>query len=242
MRYLIVVAIGLTSVKSLVAAEQYAARFTGRSSVEVQDSAGVLDLNSDFTIEICAKWRISELLECIAGDEAWPEMSNEVKVAENCGWTLRKYRVKHRDMLEFTVGTEGGWLNLQWPLPKLQDKWMHIAVCRHDNLLTLLVDGKRQASANLKGKRLIKSPTSLYLGVRPHAHHNRKFDGFVRAFRISNTARYSASYTPSESFVSDDATLVLFNFSEDSDKSIPDQSGHNRNGVLDKVELVPLTK
>jgi hypothetical protein len=242
MRYLVAVVTCLMSVNSLVAAEQYAAHFTGKSCIEIRDSAGMLDLNSDFTIEVCAKWRASELLECIAGDEAWTEMSPEVKVAEECGWTLRKVRSKGRDVLEFNVGTDHGWLGLQSRVPKQQETWTHIAICRRENMLVLYVDGKRQTSAYVKGKRLIKSPTSLFLGVRHHAHADRKFDGFVRNLRVSSVARYTTSYTPSESFTSDDDTLVLYDFAEDSKDSIQDQSSHNRNGVLNQVELVPLTR
>jgi HEAT repeat protein len=223
----------------------FEARFTKTSFVEVEKSAGELNLNDDFTIELWARWSESDRHEVIAGDEAWPSMSAEVKVSENRGWTLRKARAAGHDTIEFNVGIDqgpDGWFSLKAQLPERSQDWTHIAVCRRSDSLLMFADAKRLVMASVAGKTLMKSPSPLYIGVRRHAFHNRNFYGYIRGFRVSTLARYTQNFPPLKSFKfdNDDATMVLFNFDKTSETHVFDTSGHDRHGLLDGVDLVPL--
>ena len=66
-------------------ADGLSAQFAGRSYIEIQKSAGALDLDHDFTIEMWAKWQRPDAWDVFAGDEAWPSMSSEVPVVGGAG-------------------------------------------------------------------------------------------------------------------------------------------------------------
>jgi len=247
MRALLTVGLIITGSAAPLCAEDHAAKFTKRSFIEIENSASALNLNHDFTIEVWTKWSDSDRVEVIAGDEVWPGMAPDISVAENRGWTLRKWRVEDQDVIDFTVGIDqgtAGWFTLKEALAKKSANWVHIAVCRRNDSLMLFANGKRLATAGIKGRTLFKSPTPMYLGVRKNAHENRNFYGYIRGFRVSSKARYSSSFSVAKSFdlSTDDDTLVLFNFDRVGDNKVFDDSGHDRHGAFEGVELLTLKK
>ena len=166
----------------------HAAQFTGRSYIEIQNSAGALDLDKNFTIEMSAKWHRPDATDVLAGDEAWPSMSNEVPVVGEHGWTLRKHRVDNQNIIDFTVGSDQSWLSLTAPIPANSYARFHVAICRHDDDLTMFLNGRRVGDLSVAGKKLLNSPSPMYLGVRKHAWANRTFEGQIRGFHASAAA------------------------------------------------------
>lgn len=222
----------------------YVARFSKRTHIEIQESTRLLDLNDDFTIEVWVKWIYPGRFECIAGDEAWPEMSPRIKVDSPCGWILRKRLKDKQEVLEFNVGAEGkNWLNVGGLLPKsaIPGIWQHVAVCRRGTIITLYLNGRRLAAKSVRNLTLLTSPTPIFLGVREDAHPDRQFEGFVRQFHIANHARYLQSFKPDSEFKADgDHSLVLFTFDSPEDNLITDSSGKGHHGYAWGIDIIPL--
>jgi len=221
------------------ATDGIAAQFTGRSYIEIEKSAGALDLDHDFTIEMWAKWQRPDAVDVLAGDEAWASMSSEVPVVGERGWTLRKRHADNGPIVDFTVGSESSWLGMTAPLPANSYAWFHIAACRNANDVMMFLNGRRVANLSVAGKKLLNSPSPMYLGVRKYAHVDRIFEGQIRGFHASATAKYTANFNPPVKLTKDDKTLVLFNFAEASGRTVIDESGSHRNGVLEGAKLVP---
>src|SRR5262249_27737371 len=94
--------------------------FNNRSDyVELDNSRAALDLTKPFTIELWCRWNtdlIDKALN-IAGDEIWPQVSENIPVKRPCGWVIRSTPVKDADKqaIEFAVGAGGrnqDWLYL----------------------------------------------------------------------------------------------------------------------------------
>ena len=60
----------------------------------------------------------------------------------------------------------------------------------------------------------------------------RFFEGLVDQLRVSRVARYSESFPPVESVSSDDVTLALYNFDENSGSVLKDASGNGNDGTI----------
>lgn len=59
------------------------------------------------------------------------------------------------------------------------------------------------------------------------------FNGLIDEVRISNVARYTASFAPSTvNFAPDANTVALYHLDESSGQTLIDSSGNSRNGVL----------
>ena len=59
------------------------------------------------------------------------------------------------------------------------------------------------------------------------------FQGRIDEVRISNVARYTATFTPQTTIFSTDAsTVALYHLDEGTGQTLADASGNNRNGVL----------
>jgi len=222
-----------------------AAKFADKDFVEIQNSAGLLKLNSDFTIEVWCRWNERQPYASLAADELWPKMSPQsLAVDHDCGWILRREAREIKPVLQFTVGTSmGEWLFLNAALPKRRpaaglSPWQHVAVCRSADSLGMFLNGKLVATDSISGIELVASPTPLYVGTRRDAHGNSRFDGLMRAFRVSQTCRYEKGFEPATFWAADEETLVLYNFSLDDDGMVVDHSGLEHHGVVSGVELV----
>jgi len=101
------------------------------------------------------------------------------------------------------------------------DTWHHIALVRSGSVGYIFVDGEQKAT---------KSGWSAYSNIAADMQIGRSGNsnqyytrGYVDEFRISDTARWTSSFTPETSeYTSDEDTLLLFHFNEESD---PPQQG-----------------
>lgn len=97
------------------------------------------------------------------------------------------------------------------------DTWYHVAVSRSGTDLRLFVNGTLQGTVT--DSTNISSASAIYIGHRNAAQFNT---GYVDEFRVSNTARYTASFTPhTEPLQSDSDTVLLLHF----DLSLSDDAG-----------------
>ena len=98
--------------------------------------------------------------------------------------------------------------------------------------LRLFVDGKLQATTELKGKYL---PSSLpfIIGASPEGTGiDYPFTGTIDEVRISKSARYTQDYVPTPRLEADADTLALYHFDEGSGDVLRDSSGNGRDGKI----------
>ncbi len=116
------------------------------------------------------------------------------------------------------------------------NNWHHIALVDNGSTMTLFVDGNSIASSST-GNGIISTnapltigATSLDFGTGGNNAANVNFfhQGQYAEMRVSNNARYTASFTPATSFTPDANTLSLLHFSGQCGVKINDASAtHN---------------
>jgi hypothetical protein len=210
-----------------------AVAFEKRDHVELEGTKG-FNLNSAFTIEMWATWSMRDRgSQYFLADEAWPGMSEHIAVKQESGCALRTTVLSRRSRaVEFVMGSTNGWFEVTGREQPDLGGWHHFAVTKTDQVIRLFRDGKLDVEKRCAGVTFNASPTNLYLGVREHAFQDRVFHGGIRAVRISTRARYEKSFKPQRTFASDDATLVLLDFTAGKGDRIPDLSGNNHEGII----------
>lgn len=219
--------------------------------VELEKTRGMIDLQKPFTVELWTRWDadVVDKPHYLAGDEAWPGMSDKVLVAALSGWVVRTTKLKDADKyaIEFNVAASARgsreWLSVATSYQRVESKvWQHIAICRTSKELWVFWNGKPAARQSLVGIELHSSPSNVFLGVRKHAWLDREFVGDIRAFRASSKARYGPKFMPLAFRETDDDTLLLLDLSGAEDAIVPDISGHGRNGTIIGAKLVGAKK
>jgi hypothetical protein len=221
----------------------YALNFADTASVELAGES-TMPLQKDFTLEVWARWFSRATGEqYLVGDEVWHGMSPEIIARQESGCVLRLTEPRRGlRALDFTLGSNRGWFRVYGKLYRDADTWVHAAVVKTKDGIWLFRDGKADGYQKCTGLQFIPSPTPLYLGVRKHAHTNRKFFGDIRAFRLSSSARYQKPFTPPQTFEKDEATLILLDFSAGKGERAPDLSGNGHDGILAGAKWVDLSK
>jgi hypothetical protein len=128
----------------------------------------------------------------------------------------------------------------------LDEQWHHVAVQRRrsDGWMWLYVDGDLEAQAdgpegdisypdngvpgNFCGGPCLDSDPYLVIGAEKHDAGSGypSFSGWLDEVRLSNTLRYTGSFTPlSKPFVSDNQTVALYHFDEGGGNAVIDASG-----------------
>lgn len=214
-----------------------AAKFVERAGIELAKTEKLLKLDRDFTIELLAKWQPGMVY--LAGDEAWPGMSDYIKASETSGWVLRTEVTGNKETLDFTVATkEKSWINLKGDIPLKRPEWNHVAVGRKKGTLVLFFNGITIAQSPLGGFTLVESPTPMYLGVRAHALENRKMNGYIAKFAVSQTFRFPQGPKPGLAFKNDKLTLLLLSLDGQQGGVVNDLTGNGHLGVLRDAEIV----
>jgi hypothetical protein len=84
--------------------------------------------------------------------------------------------------------------------------WYHVALVRSSGTTTIYVDGVSKASTATS----YNMSTTAYLNVGAENVTTNSWNGWIDEFRVSNTARYTTTFTPSTTpFVNDANTLLL---------------------------------
>ncbi|MBA4017129.1 MAG: hypothetical protein C0483_08155 [Pirellula sp.] len=105
--------------------------------------------------------------------------------------------------------------------------------------LRLFVDGKLQATTELKGKYL-PSPLPFIIGASPEVTGiDYPFTGTIDEVRISKSARYTQDYVPKSRLDADADTLALYHFDDGSGDVLRDASGNGRDGKIVGATWVP---
>ncbi len=118
------------------------------------------------------------------------------------------------------------------PRPLVADRTYRVATVYDSGKLRLFVDGRLEASAELKGEYL-PSNLPFYLGASPEGEGiDYPMTGTLDEVRFSKVARYQADYTPVARLAADPDTLALYHFDEGTGDVLRDSSGNNRHGKI----------
>ncbi len=103
------------------------------------------------------------------------------------------------------------------------DEWHHVAVCRSGSATRIFLDGVEKASADLAP---VASDAPFYIAGQDawFGAWNAKID----EFRFSNVARYTSDFNPTvhdAEFLSDDNTILLYHFDNNSEFPPANSSG-----------------
>jgi hypothetical protein len=108
--------------------------------------------------------------------------------------------------------------------------WYHIALSRSGSSTKLFVNGTQTGSTYTDTNNYLAA-TPLYIGQSSGSG----VDGFMDEFRISNSARYTANFTPSTTpFVNDANTLLLCHFDGTNSSTVfrDDNGTRRQQGVI----------
>jgi hypothetical protein len=93
-----------------------------------------------------------------------------------------------------------------WSYALTASRWYHIAMARSGSSVSLYVNGVLQSGTLSDGDALAPS-NAIYLGL----NDTSTLKGYAKEWRISNSARYASSFTPSQTgFPLSDANTVLY--------------------------------
>ena len=126
----------------------------------------------------------------------------------------------------------GGWFFQCSGVSATLNIWHHIAVTRDAaNVTRIFINGVLRNT--LTGTAPPTTSTGAFaLGTAGDAV-TEFFAGLLDEVRISNVARYSASFTPQTTpFVTDANTVALYHLDEGTGQVLSDASGNNRHGTL----------
>jgi hypothetical protein len=108
--------------------------------------------------------------------------------------------------------------------------WQHVAVVRNSGTTTIYIDGTSYISNTGAGSGAIGNSANTIEFGRGATTLTGSYQGWIDEFRMSNTARWTADFTPSASrYTSDQYTLCLMHF----DIHNPSAQDYNRNFTVD---------
>ncbi|MEK7129563.1 MAG: LamG-like jellyroll fold domain-containing protein, partial [Patescibacteria group bacterium] len=92
-------------------------------------------------------------------------------------------------------------------------KWYHLAGVQDGTSVRIYVNGK-QENSNTPVNTMTSQTTNATIGNKSGLAANQWWNGKIDEIRISNSARYSSSFTPSYRFKEDANTVALWHFDE----------------------------
>jgi hypothetical protein len=208
---------------------------TGVDHVELGNTAGMIDLNGPFTVEMWVKF--DRGVQYLVGDETWIGVGPP-SITRPHGWVLRIDDERMNITLAETIKKD--WVSGVGPTIKCDDQWHHIAVSKDAKVLRIFLDGSTYLDAKTADIRFVNCPLNLFLGPS-NRHSPRAVNCSYRAFRVSDRQLYAAPFTPPREFTKTDDTLVLLDFSAGRGRVVPDQSGRDHHGVISGGQWRPLS-
>ncbi|MEI6396482.1 MAG: LamG-like jellyroll fold domain-containing protein [Candidatus Taylorbacteria bacterium] len=186
----------------------YALSFDGSNYVNI-GATSAFGLSAPWTVEVWAKDYFS--MGIINGESGW-----------------------------YFTNVSGGAITLQYfgdggvPYTQLNPftasgAWQHYAVVADGTYLTLFVDGTQVAQISSAG---IMDAVSEVFYIGTAGGWNTSGAGTIDEVRISNSARYTTTFTPSTSFTNDGNTIALWKFNENTGTSAADSSSNSHTGTL----------
>jgi hypothetical protein len=110
-------------------------------------------------------------------------------------------------------------------------QWYHIAASRTGTTLRFFINGVLEMTQTNSANHNGSTPTTNYIGMSFQVVTANSYNGWIDEVRLSNSARYTAAFTPSSTaFVNDANTLFLLHFEgADASTAFTDDIGTGRN-------------
>lgn len=141
-------------------------------------------------------------------------------VGDNKGWEVTSEPTTNKVSFITSANGSSGMSVLATTASITAAAWHHIAVVRNSSVVSIYVDGTQSGSTTTTTGNSIASTYPLYIGGGVGGLSSGNFssssatvvnlNGYMDEIRISNTARYTANFTPSTTaFTNDSNTLLL---------------------------------
>jgi len=187
-----------------------------------------IKLTGDFTIETWVKFKSTNHYASFLGQ--YGSTSTNRWIFQNFNNELKfQYHGPGENNLSFTTSV---------PL----NQWMHLAVVRSGSTLKSYFNGSNGYTNSNVTQTIGADIDAMRIGSGP-SQGNDRFDGFITNYRITNTAVYTANFTPSRSpLTAITGTQVLLNMTND-ENYLVDSSSFARTltsysyGVTDRVTV-----
>jgi hypothetical protein len=210
---------------------------SGQDRVELANTAGMIDLNGEFTVEMWVKF--GKEVQYFAGDEHWPGVA---AVKRTSGWVLRIHPDPLNQQMSFRLNFTAAvkiddrpmveWAEERGKDPFVfDDRWHHLAISGGREGIDVFVDGQLYLHMKTANITFVNSPGNLFLG-RTNNDSYRRVNCRFKAFRVSGKPLYSRPFTPPVEFAKTDDTLLLLDFSAGKGDKLPDLSGHGHHGTI----------
>lgn len=167
--------------------------FDGTSDALTSDPVVIAD-GTDWTVEFW--W--------------YAETTNEQYMFFTGAYSTNDYRIAYNSGIEVYIGGEGVSLTSG---TLSADTWHHIALVMTGGDATLYVNGTNEGSRTMTSSEGLGNSGTDYIWGALNAAGSANEEMYIDEFRISNTARYTAGFTPStEAFTNDENTKLLLHF------------------------------
>ena len=197
---LVVSAIALGAPALAAANDGGSIEFDGSSSVSYASSNN-LYLTGDYTVELWMKFGGMK-----------PRAGTRILSRWKSGSTEYRLYANSNSEMQWTQMGSGGENNVTFTTPSV-GSWHHIAAVRSGNNMVVYVDGVSAGTATFSGTVLSAGTSPLEIGGMTTATAGsvtNKFIGRLSSVRVSTSALYSGTFTPSTSPISADASSTLF--------------------------------
>jgi len=190
----------------------------------------VLVLDGAGSVRVPLDWSSNAVtLECWARGQPPRNWSGLVAKTQSSGFSLNwnkpsaqgNVRLRGRGEYVQVAGNK----KLEW------GEWVHLAFCWDGEESRFYVNGKLTEKAEARGN-LHGNGHPLFIGADTNTRGGpeHQFTGAIDEVRVSNFARYRASFRPSKYQEADDGTVALFHFDNDLNGLFPDASGNANHG------------
>jgi hypothetical protein len=190
-----------------------------------------IQLTGDFTIETWVKFKSTDHYASFLGQYGSSSVNR---------WIFQNFN----DELKFQYHGPGAnnENNLSFTTSVPLNQWMHLAVVRSGSTLKSYFNGSNGYTNSNVTQTIGADIDAMRIGSGP-SNGNDRFDGFITNYRITNTAVYTANFTPSRSpLTAITGTQVLLNMTND-ENYLVDSSSFARTltsysyGVTDRVTV-----
>ena len=190
-----------------------------------------IKLTGDFTIETWVKFKSTDHYASFLGQYGSTSTNR---------WIFQNWN----DDLKFQYHGPGAndENNLMFTTSVPLNQWMHLAVVRSGSTLKSYFNGSNGYTNSNVTQTIGADIDAMRIGSGP-SNGNDRFDGFITNYRITNTAVYTANFTPSRSpLTAITGTQVLLNMTND-ENYLVDSSSFARTltsysyGVTDRVTV-----
>lgn len=215
------------------AARRASLHLKDRDHIELENTAGMLDINGAFTVEMFFRLPETHGNLRFIGDEIRPGRGMD---REQAGWRLGaspqqldanrrvcRLTTELYYVDRFMAGIAGaGRVELN---PR---DWHHLAYVKTAKQVRCYVDGREFWVVPVNINKVLRpSPRNLTIG----GSATQPTDMTLRGLRVSNTARYPGNFTPPKSLNRDNNTMVLLDFTGEGDK-LPDLAGEHTGKIV----------